>query len=202
MKKFTNITISLVVMALLLMSVVGKAQTQTLTDTAVAANKVAILPIAYVGDGNQVRMDEMRYRLQNIAFLYLKDKAVELQFQDLAETNALLLKSGVKESNIREFTPKELAAILGVEYILTGMVTQEVNGVYKFRNHDRDIVSSDRDRSQSKTVPDMQTQVDLAVYNSRGEALYSKSRQSILSDVDAYENGIHYLLKRSPLYKK
>lgn len=204
MKKINNIIKTFLIMMLVFMSVMSEAQAQSTDSTRLDAKKVAILPIAYVGEGSPMRLLEMRYRLQNIAYLYLKEKAVELKFQDLAETNALLLKSGVTEANYREYTPKELAAILEVEYVVTGMVTQESNGVYKVKNTNRG--NSDEyereTRTQTKTTQDMNTQIDLAVYNNKGEQLYTKSRRSVLSDINAYKPGLEYLLKRSPLYKK
>jgi len=215
MKKFTNIIGILSMM--LFMNTASRAQSEGVTGIAKRENKVAVLPILFISDGNTERIEEMRYRLQNIAYLYLKNEAMELKFQSPAETNALLIKKGVNESNFREFTPKELADILQVEYVLTGMVTQEFIGEsstsisnrreHRNRDWDRDW---DRDRNRnrvvkterSRTTQQLNTHIDLDIYNDKGEQIFSKSRRSILSDVDAYKNGIQYLLKRSPLYKR
>jgi hypothetical protein len=121
----------------------------------------------------------------------------------------------VNESNIREFTPKELAGILQVEYVLMGIVTQDFVGeatVSHSNRRDYDRRNDHRGRYReterretnrvSRTTQQLSTNIDLDVYNDKGENIYSKSRRSILSDVDAYKAGIHYLLKRSPLYKR
>ena len=183
------------------------AQTTEPVNSTATENKVAILPILFIADGNTERIDEMRYRLQNIAYLYLKAEAMELKFQSPAETNALLLRHGVTESNFREFTPKELANMLQVEYVLTGMVTQEIAGESTSGVSNRRVSGNwERKRSvqvqHSHTKQQLSTHIDLDIYNDKGEQIFSKSRRSILSETDAYKYGIHYLLKRSPLYKR
>lgn len=208
MKRFKTIISAFSIATLLIMSVASKAQTQAVLRTVSAENKVAILPITYSGDGNDVRMEEMRYRLQSVAYQYLKGEAMELRFQDPAETNALLLKKGITSSHFREFTPKELAELLQVEYVLIGMVNQESVGVSTTGGSRRVDFINRRGRHERQTLghtrtrEDMSTNIDLAVYNDKGENIYSKSRRSILSNIGAYKNGIEYLLKRSPLYRK
>lgn len=207
MKESLKIRKTIFTLLLLATGVAAMSQTQVAMRPLAAENKVAILPINYAGEGNDRKHFEMRYRLQHIAFEYLKGEAMELKFQDPAETNAQLLKRGIHESNIREFTPKELAAILQVEYVLTGMVTQDFTGESSVsHSHRREHYRRGREHREtnrySRTVLQLNTSIGLDVYNDNGENIYSKSRRSILTDADAYKNGIHYLLKRSPLFKR
>lgn len=219
MKSLNNLIKPFALALLIAASVATKAQTLAVLRSTTAENKVAILPITYVGEGNDIKLDEMRYRLQNIAHDYLRSDAMELKFQDPAETNALLRKNGVNESNFREFTPKELAGILQVEYILTGMISQEFVGEatvthtnrrdydrrHNHRNDHRHHYRNNNRRQTtgySRTTQQLSTHIDLDIYNDKGENIFSKSRRSILSGVDAYKYGIQYLLKRSPLYKR
>ncbi|WP_276504095.1 hypothetical protein [Terrimonas pollutisoli] len=225
MKHLNNLINSFALVLLIVVSVATKAQTQAVLRTVSAENKVAILPITYVGEGNDIKLDEMRYRLQNIAHDYLRSDATEFKFQDPAETNALLRRNGVNESNFREFTPKELAGILRVEYVLMGIVSQEFVGEttvtrtnrrdfgnrhdhrynhdhrYDNRHHHRNN-NRTQTTGHSRTRQELSTNIDLDIYNDKGENIFSKSRRSILSGTDAYKYGIQYLLKRSPLYKR
>jgi hypothetical protein len=57
-------------------------------------------------------------------------------------------------------------------------------------------------RTSSNTSQHYETEVSLAIFNATGENIYSKSRHSILADKDAYKAALHYLLKRTPLYKR
>jgi hypothetical protein len=49
-------------------------------------------------------------------------KDLRLEFQDVAATNALLAKQGIDASNIKNYTPHELASILGVDAIMGGLM--------------------------------------------------------------------------------
>lgn len=226
MKKLNNIVKTFSIALLLFMSMTVKAQTQSLIRAVAAENRVAILPMTYIGEGSDNKMEQMRYSLQNIAHRYLQEEAIELRFQDPAETNALLLKNGIDESNFREFTPKELAAILKVEYVLIGIVSQEVEGILTVSNtsnsysynrrgnhhnrghHHRGGYHHNRGRHEKnssvhiRTRQDVNTTVDLVIYNDKGEEIFSRSRRSLLSNMDTYKAGLQYLLKRTPLYKK
>jgi hypothetical protein len=98
--------------------------------------------------------------------------------------------------------------MLHVEYVITGMVSQESVGMNitshsRREYHDRRRGRFERETSgHTRAVENMSTYIDLDMYNDRGDKIFSRSRHSILSDVDAYKYGLHYLLKRSPLYKK
>ena len=210
MKKLNNIIGSLSVALMLLMYADTNAQAPDKYRAVNAENKVAILPIVYVGEGSAVKMDEMRYRLQNMAYIFLQESAVEYKFQSPAETNALLLKKGINESNFREFTPKELATILEVEYVLTGMVNQEAIGVHSVGNTVNHYSNNNKGNNNTRrhttehfqTREDISTSIDLSIYNDKGEVIFSKSRHSIWSSVNAYSNAMEFLLKKSPLYKR
>jgi hypothetical protein len=184
-------------------------------------NRVAVLPLTYIGDGNDDRSDEMRFQLQNITISFLHSSAAELRFMDAAEINALLLKKGINDETIRQYTPKELANLLKVEYIIMGSVLQDegsvvtTNNSYTNRRQNVDHRHYDRryyDRGRgntrtyrnerSVTRQNIETQVSISIYNETGESVYTKSRHSILSESDAYRNALHYLLKRCPLYNR
>ena len=199
MKPF-QLTTTIIPALCLLIALHTNAQETVSFRASSAENKVAVLPITYISEGSPLKTLEMRYRLQSIAHDYLRNGAIELKFQDPAETNALLRRHGVTEDNIRDFTPAELARFLNVEYLLSGMVVQDYVGQQTVRHTERrEYERRGRTRRQSTGVSNtrdqMSTSIDLDMYNDKGENIFSKSRRSILSDIDAYKNGIHYLLK-------
>lgn len=178
-------------------------------------NKVAVMPIGYIADGSEAKMENMRFLLQEFVSNYLNRSAAELKMMDVMEVNAVLAKKGIDESNIRQYTPKELAAILNVEYVITGTVLQDLGTLVTVDNRnntrrqkiehygDHTKVTNRNYRSGSTTTQqNIETQVTLAIYNESGEKIYGKSRHSLLSGPDAYRNTIEYLLKRTPLYKR
>jgi hypothetical protein len=189
-------------------------------------NRVAVMPMIYIGDDDDTRSEEMRFHLQGIAISYLNRSAMELKFMDIAEINALLFKNGINDLNIRQYTPKELAAILNVEYLIMGSVLQDRGSVVTVSNnhntrrqtieqynrrgrherYDRHgrtvIVTRGNNNGSSVTRQNIETQVSLTIYNEMGEMIYTRSRHSLLSEPDAYKYTIQYLLKRTPLYER
>lgn len=178
-------------------------------------NKVAVVPLSYIGEGSASRMDQMEFRLQEIAIDYLRKYSRELKIQDATETNAILGKKGINSYSIRNYTPKELAEILQVEYVIMGTIEQNYADISTVTTNNRTgstqieqrgngISVKDRQNSTgfSNTHQNVQTNVRIAVYNEKGENIYSKSKHSILSTNEAYKNSLQFLLKRTPLYKR
>lgn len=173
------------------------------------------MPMSYLAEGNDIKIEQMRFFLQDIAINYMSNAAAELKFMDAMTVNATLLKNGITDENIRRYTPKELAVILQVEYIIMGSVLQDMGSVVTVDNnydnrrqtiehYGREVKVTQRGNRHGSSVTrqNVETQVSLAIYNELGERIYTKSRRSILSEQDAYKNTIHYLLKRTPLYKR
>jgi len=189
-----------------------KTTPAALPEPIVSKNKVAVIPLQYIGNVNAGNKDDMGYYLQEIAINYLSKSATELTFMDAAEVNALLLKNAISDSSIRKYTVKELATLLHTEYVIMGTVLQDngkqVSNVNSNKTKRQNVWNDGdykrRENSQQTMVTSqmVETQVSLSIYNETGEKIYSKSRHSILSDTDAYKNTIHYLLKRTPLYKR
>lgn len=178
------------ILPLLLVLVMATAQESV---PRASVKKVAVLPIHFIGNS----ADEMRYRLQDIVYDYLHKNGVGVQ--DPFETNALLAKKQIKAEDLRGYTPAELATILGVDYVITGRVSQEYAGS---TNNNRSSREGRHERNtQSRSTELFNTYIELDIYTSAGENIYNKSRKSILYDVDAYKAGLHYLLKRSPVVK-
>jgi hypothetical protein len=182
------------------------------TDT---RNRVAVLPLGYIADDSESKMDNMPFLLQEMTIEFLSNSASELKFRSPAETNAILAKSGINESNVREYTPKELAGILAVEYLIMGNVMQDRGNIVTVdhsRTERRRKTEKDwdgyrtRQRTEghgtSVTKQQIENQVSLSIYNEAGESIYTKSRHSLISTIDGYKNTLRYLLKRTPLYER
>ncbi len=181
-------------------------------------NKVAILPFKYLIDKLDAG-EEMTYKVQEEAFSFLSKHIGNLELQAPTTTNALLIKAGVSNNNIRGFTMGELCNILGVEYILQGTITQNKttasniqtsSGSYK-NNSDNNkgsvgsiFGSSGRANSSTFTTStqNYKTSVTMNVFNDKGESTFSQNHDSFWSSTDAYKITLQYLLKRTPIYRK
>lgn len=212
MKKIIENIVMLLI--LMLMVFASKAQNSGFNSR----YRVAVMPLVYLGDGSEGREEEMRYQLQDIVVSYLSRSAAELKYMDVAEINALLYKKGIGADNIRQYTPRELARLLNVEYVIMGSVIQDPGNIvttensyntrrqnmeYRGRYGDRHRVTG-RSFHTGNTVTrqHIKTQVSISIYNETGDRIYTKSRESILTESDAYKFALQYLLKRTPLYNR
>lgn len=186
-------------------------------------NKVAILPFAYIKDesnGSQAISD----RIQAETYALYSSHNGELQYQDIRTTNALLIKAGVTNNNIKGYTMGEIANFLGVEYIIQGTVsvqktTQNVYNSASTTTKQKGAVSIDKNgnligdvfangKKQTSTygsstaVQNYETSMIINIYNDKGHSIFSQDHTAFWQTQDAYKITLRYLAKRSPLYRK
>lgn len=173
-------------------------------------NKVAFLPFSYVKDG-QPTDDALGDQVQQEAFSFLSKHAGFFQLLDPRTTNALLIKAGVTKDNIKGYTMDDLCNILGVEYVVDGMVNQNKTtqtvqsntyGQTKEKNDDDKKKKNYSSSTYGTATQNYQTVLSLGIYNDKGVTVYNQQRTSFWPTLDAYKNTLEYLLKRTPLYTK
>jgi hypothetical protein len=176
-------------------------------------NKVAILPISYIMNGQRA-VHEMSEKVQLETYNYLLRNAAAYQVQDPRTTNALLIKSGVTVDNIKGYTPDEICRMLGVEYTIEGVVTVDPKSQtsYQSSNYNQKNSSGSKPGSgnsssysgstTSTTSQNYQTSLMLSVFNDRGNTVFSQTKTSFWSGKDSYKSTLDYLLKRTPFYGK
>lgn len=74
---------------------------------------------------NQMQQNEGLAAQNALVSWFLKKQNTqhyEIQFQDVATTNALLIKAGLDINNLLAYTPDELAKVLGVDAVMGGMI--------------------------------------------------------------------------------
>ncbi|RPE09199.1 hypothetical protein EGT74_19535 [Chitinophaga lutea] len=171
-------------------------------------NKVAILPFTFVRDG-QPADDAISEQVQNECFSYMSKHAGVFTILNPRTTNAMLIKAGINRQNIKGYTMDDLCNMLGVEYVVDGVVNmnkttqttyQSVSGTAKSKDDDKDRKVNAY--SYGTATQNFQTKLSLAIYNDKGTSVYDQDRTSFWNTQDAYKNTLEYLLKRSPLYTK
>jgi hypothetical protein len=175
-------------------------------------NKVAILPFSYIKD-DQSASDELGVKVQNECFAFLNKHAGVLIILDPRTTNAKLIKAGVTRENVKGYTMEEICNILGVEFVVEGMVVidrgQQSSSSYG-NMKTTDNYNSKNNSGTYKTTGGSTTtstqyyinNVTIGVYNDKGSTLYSQERKSMLNLQGEYKSALDYLLKRTPLYSK
>ncbi len=188
-------------------------------------NKVAVLPFAYIKD-QQEGDPVMSSKIQTETFALLSKHRGGLTYLSTNNTNALLIKAGVTNHNIQGYTMGEICTILGVEYVIQGMVsvektTQQNINTYsettKNKGNNKAYIDShghlignplDNGKSQSygtsssTSTQNYATSMTMNVFNDKGDNIYSQDHTSFWNTQDAYKITLKYLAKRMPLYKK
>ncbi len=188
-------------------------------------NKVAVLPFAYIKDqqeGDQM----MSNKIQTETFAILNNHRGGLTYQSTNDTNVLLIKAGITNNNIQGYTMGEICNILGVEFVVQGVVSvekttqQNYNSYYETSknkgnnkayidskghlvgNPMNDGKSQSYGSSSSTNVQNYATSMTINVYNDKGNSIYSQDHTSFWNTQDAYKITLKYIAKRMPLYKK
>lgn len=186
-------------------------------------NKVAVLPFGFIKDqqdGSKGMSDKIQQETYN---LYSKHNG-GLEYQNPRDTNALLIKAGVQNNNIQGFTMGEICNILGVEYVIQGVVTvaktnqtnvgssttttkNKGNAYVDSSGHIvGDIFGNGKSKSTSfgvsTNIQNYATSMNINIYNDKGNSIFNQDHTSFWNTQDAYKITLKYLAKRSPLYKK
>ncbi|MGX5817235.1 hypothetical protein ACWKWU_03515 [Chitinophaga lutea] len=169
-------------------------------------NKVAILPFGFIRDG-QPADDAVSEEVQNEVYAYMNKHAGVFAILPPRTTNAQLIKAGINRSNIKGYSMDDLCNLLGVEYVVDGLITMNKTTQTNYSSVSGKSKDDDKDRkynasSYGTTTQNYQTKMNLAIYNDKGASVYEQDRASFWNTQDAYRNTLEYLLKRSPLYSK
>jgi hypothetical protein len=175
-------------------------------------NKVAILPFSYIKD-DQKTSDELGVKVQNECFAFLNKHSGVLTILDPRTTNAKLIKAGVTKENVKGYTMEEICNILGVEFVVEGMVVidrgQQSSSSYSnlkttdnYNDKNNSSTYKTTGGSTSTSTQYYINNVTIGVYNDKGSTLFSQVRKSLLNMQGEYKSALDYLLKRTPIYSK
>jgi len=175
-------------------------------------NKVAILPFSFIKDG-QPAAQEVSDEIQNELFAMLGKHSGVYTVLSPRATNVKLNKAGITKANILNYTMAEICQVVGAEYVIDGMITQNrttqtnyantsYNDKTKQNDNSDDKKTSGYASSSSTSVQNYQTTMDMKIYNDKSDIIYNQNRKAFWNTGDAYKNTMEYLIKRSPLYSK
>ena len=190
----------------------GNSNQTTKISNADHGNKVAVLPFAYVADG-QSGNNEMSVKVQNECYAYLNKHAGNYTIMDVHATNAALAKAGITRATMDNFSMDEICNALGVAYVVTGMVTVDKtsqtsygsnaqNSSYKKSDDKKKSSSSSYGSSYATTEQNYETTMDISIYDDKGASVFTQNRKAFWHQQDSYKDALEYILKRSPFYKK
>ncbi len=178
--------------------------------TPMKTNTVAVLPVSFVNTQSLVKSGDMSKLAQNDIYQELitqLSNIYPLTVQDLRTTNGLLRKAGISHENVDEVSIEELQEVLGVDNLVSVLVqyttkTVESSSTYGSAKVDEKQKRVSGSESSSKTE---NIKYDYKIYldiYTNGTKVYTKSREPFFDLKDSWVDSVHYLLKRSPIYKK
>lgn len=180
--------------------------------------KIAVMPFSTISNEAGLSSEQMGINLQKETIVSLQQNTSGLKVQDAITTNATLAKNGIAAGD-QSKTPAEIAAILGVEYVVYGgaSVNNDGNTTYgsgysTSNNKKTDTWKKNKETtkstgntynsSNSTTVATYQTIIDLSFYSDEGKTIYSQRRESMGIGLEAHTATINYLVKRCPFGSK
>lgn len=181
--------------------------------------KIAVLPFEYITNEPNSDVQAMGRQLQSDTYNSLRENTSLPHFQDPVTTNSLLAEEGLTPEAARQKQPAEIAALLGVEYVVYGIATVTNKGTSTYGSgmatyNGKETQKWDRNKQTTKaagtaygsnnatTMTNYNTRIDLKIYDDQGVNQYSQSRDSFGSAFDAYHATINYLIKRCPFGSK
>jgi hypothetical protein len=161
-------------------------------------NRLAVLPFTYLRD-NRLGSEVIGMKAQVDTYDYLAKNAKGYTILDPRTTNAMLSRAGVAREQLGTLTMKEIADVLGVEYIVDGIVSQN-----KFKQTTSTSVSSGTGPSRQTDAAQTYTMaVTLHVYTDKNASVFNQTRTALFPTTDGdYISPLEYLLKRTPQIKK
>jgi len=181
-------------------------------------NKIAILPFEVTTNDPDIDSKSMGTRIQNdCVFIFRENVASIYQLQDAMTTEALLSQNNIDHIKLRSIPPKQMAELLGVEYVLYGTCDVQNKGAHNYgssvttykekedknsKSHNKNTKGSEVTSTNSTSTIEYDTHITLSVFNDQGNNVYSETRNPFGSGTDTYSVGIKYLIKRSPFGTK
>lgn len=183
-------------------------------------NKVAILPFAFLknqDDGSSA----MSKKIQQETYAIFNANKGILNFQDPMTTNRLLGKAGIGANDEQNYSMGELCDILGVEFVVQGLVSIEETSVSSYSAANTNIKTNNKKPAKtfvgklfdnsgtnvststsSTTSQNYSTTITMNVYNDKGDNIFNKDHESFWQSNDAYKVTLKFLAKRTPLFTK
>ncbi|MBT2620078.1 hypothetical protein [Chryseobacterium sp. ISL-6] len=174
-------------------------------------NRIAILPFTFLMD-NQQGAEEIGIKAQQDAYAFLSQHSMGYKIIDPRTTNSTLIQAGVTREKMIGFSMKNLADILGTEYIIEGTISQ-AKGYMTSSTIGRSSTTIKGDGGKIKetgvgsSTSDSAQQYDvtvmLQIYMDNNVSIYNNSHKAFWPTTDgSYTAPLEYVLKRSPLYTK
>ncbi len=174
-----------------------------------AQETIAILPFTFTNDG---RLDEQKGKeAQQFLIQYIQKKQKHFNVAPLnaRDVNVALNKAGITLQTMDNFTTKEIADVLGADYILMGSIDRTTEGATSTNtgfgsvNQNNPTNTNVFGGSVSNTQKKYAATVYISIFKSNGTSVYDKSKGNVFIDdtSDSWKNSIIWQVRHFPFYE-
>ncbi len=189
------------------------------TTAADRQNKIAVVPFDIISNDPGVDPQSMGHNIQNNCVNSLRHNTNGLIVQDSRTTNAILAQNNIGSTELLTIMPKDLAIMLGVEYVLIGSTEIQNtgsstygSGITSYKDKEKKDGDRDNNKKESKgyevssgsstTTLEYDVHVSLNIFTDEGKNIYSETREPFGTDIDQYNGALDYMIKRTPFGTK
>ena len=170
---------------------------------------LAILPFTFTDDGHLSIQKGKEAQQFLMGYMQKKQKHFKVTPLNARDINVALNKAGITAETIDNFTTKEIAEVLGADYILMGSVDRSFEGTTALETGFGSINQKDWNKtnvyggSTSSTTKKYHASVYISIFKSSGTVIYDKNKDNIFIDTtpDSWKNSIIWQVRHFPFYE-
>jgi len=193
----------------------SSAQGPPVVSAAERKGKIAVLPFEFTTNDQSLLNENFENRAQMETARSIRENTSNIIVQDPRTTNSLLQQNGIDPQQLSAMPPKDVAVMLGVEFIVYGTLNADNEGartygseVTTYKDKEEKKYESDKTKKTDKgtaissgsstTTITYDLRVGLSMYNDQGNNVFSDSREPFGSGLDAFPSSLDYMIKRTP----
>jgi len=193
--------------------------TPVTTTAAERRGKLAIIPFEINTNDQGLMVDKMGKEMQSDCINAFKQYTHGVTVIDAHTVNTILAQNNITPDKYDSYAPKDLALMLGVQYVVLGNTEIMNKGTSSYGSgvstyKDKDSQSKDGNKKSEKssgtavtstsssTTIEYGTKCAMEIFDDTGSSVFSQKRDTFGTGLDAYLGSIDYMTKRTPFGSK
>lgn len=167
------------------------------------------MPFGFTNDGAVDEQKGKEAQMFLIQYIQKKQKHFKVTPMNARDDNVALHKAGITLQTMDDFTTKEIADVLGADYILMGSIDRTTEGASSTNtgfgsvNQNSPTNANVYGGSVNTTTKKYAATVYISIFKSSGSAIYDKSKGNVFIDdtTDSWKNSIIWQVRHFPFYQ-